>query len=223
MLEITALLIGILLGLYARRKKYPLHHVLQQEKIRRLPVAEALVRSTEQAATSTIVMCAFVILFSTLLGIMEQLGIPSFLERTFYAAGLSPLAANAGFQLLFEVTAGVSASAAAGPWSLFLISLSLGWAGLSVHFQIYSSLPNLKISYGRFMLARLCHGLLAAGVTLLLFHCMPNVAIDAVAPIMPPLESRFYSGVPFGIALLFMCGLFLLCLPKKGLETSAKT
>lgn len=218
-----ALLIGILLGLYARRKKYPLHHVLQQEKIRRLPVAEALVRSTEQAATSTIVMCAFVILFSTLLGIMEQLGIPSFLERTFYAAGLSPLAANAGFQLLFEVTAGVSASAAAGPWSLFLISLSLGWAGLSVHFQIYSSLPNLKISYGRFMLARLCHGLLAAGVTLLLFHCMPNVAIDAVAPIMPPLESRFYSGVPFGIALLFMCGLFLLCLPKKGLETSAKT
>lgn len=218
-----ALLIGILLGIRARRKKYPLTNALQQKKESHVSVAEALVHSTEQAASSTITMCAFVILFSTLLGVLDQLGIPAFLGSAAHAIGVPPLASNAIFQLFFEVTAGVSASAAAEPWSPFFISLSLGWAGLSVHFQIYSSLPRLEIPYGKFMLARLCHGLLAAGVTLLLFHFAPDVAVNALGPVMPPLESRFYSGVPFGIALLFMCGLFLLCLPKKGLETKAQT
>lgn len=218
-----ALLMGIVLGLYARCKKYPLEPPQQKAAPPPPPVAEALVRSTEQAASSTIVMCAFVILFSALLGLLEQLGVSSFLERICHWAGLSPLAVHAVFQLFFEVTAGVSASAAAGPWALFLTAFSLGWAGLSVHFQIYSSLPKLKIPYGKFMLARLCHGLLSSGATLLLFRWTPGAAVEVMGSVMPPLESRFYAGVPFGIALLFMCGLFLLCLPKKGMETPAQT
>ncbi len=204
-----ALLLGIILGLRARWKKVPLKEPDSAKDTEKVPMAEALVRSVEDAATSTLVMCAFVILFSAFLGVLSQLGVPALLHTP---------AAQAVYQLFFEVTAGVSAACLAGDSALFLIALALGWAGMCVHFQIFSSLPNLKIPFGAFYLSRLCHGLAAAFATLLLFSCLPDVVADVFGPVMPPPEGQLYSNLPFGLSLLFMCGLFLLCLPKKGME-----
>ena len=217
-----SLLMGVGLGLYARWKGRPLE-APAGEPAKKIPaIAETLVRSTEQAASSTLMMCAFVVLFSTLLGLLSQLGLFAWLEQAARWAGFSPLMARAGLQLFFEVTAGVSASAALGGLSPFFIALSLGWAGLSVHFQIYASLPQMRLRHGAFMLARLFHGLLAGGVSLLLFGWKADEIADVFGPVAPSLEGHFYSSLPFGVSLLFMCGLFLLCLPKKEVENGPK-
>ncbi|KUO52417.1 MAG: hypothetical protein APF76_05120 [Desulfitibacter sp. BRH_c19] len=55
------------------------------------------------------------------------------------------------------------------------ISLILGWSGLSIHAQALSMLSNTDIKFYPFIIARFCHGILAAAITLVIFN--PTVSV----------------------------------------------
>ena len=74
----AALVLGILVGLFARGEEAPAE-ARGGASSASMPVSSALVEAASDGASSMISMCSFVILFSALLVILDQSGISSFL------------------------------------------------------------------------------------------------------------------------------------------------
>ena len=148
----AALVLGILVGLFARGEEAPAeaHGGASSAS---MPVSSALVEAASDGASSMISMCSFVILFSALLVILDQSGISSFLKEVFSSFGLPDRIASSLVPVLLEVTTGSTAAAAAGAGAPFL-SFALGWAGLCVDFQIFSMLRSVSFSKAVFLLFR---------------------------------------------------------------------
>ena len=54
-----------------------------------------------------------------------------------------------------------------------MAAFMLGWAGISVHCQVLSFLIDCGLSARTYLAGKLCHGLLAAGLTWLLARFLP--------------------------------------------------
>ena len=78
----AALVLGILVGLFARGEEAPAE-ARGGASSASMPVSSALVEAASDGASSMISMCSFVILFSALLVILDQSGISSFLKEVF--------------------------------------------------------------------------------------------------------------------------------------------
>ena len=76
---------------------------------------------------------------------------------------------------LLELSSGVSSlrgsTQLAGRVSM--AAFMLGWAGLSVHCQVLSFLVNSGLSARTYLAGKLCHGLIAAGLTYCLTRLFP--------------------------------------------------
>ena len=83
----AALVLGILVGLFARGEEAPAE-ARGGASSASMPVSSALVEAASDGASSMISMCSFVILFSALLVILDQSGISSFLKEVFSSFGL---------------------------------------------------------------------------------------------------------------------------------------
>ena len=121
----AALVLGILVGLFARGEEAPAE-ARGGASSASMPVSSALVEAASDGASSMISMCSFVILFSALLVILDQSGISSFLKEVFSSFGLHDRIASSLVPVLLEVTTGSTAAAAAGAGAPFL---SFAWAG----------------------------------------------------------------------------------------------
>ncbi len=168
----AALVLGILVGLFARGEEAPAE-ARGGASSASMPVSSALVEAASDGASSMISMCSFVILFSALLVILDQSGISSFLKEVFSSFGLPDRIASSLVPVLLEVTTGSTAAAAAGAGAPFL-SFALGWAGLCVDFQIFSMLRSVSFSKAVFLLFRLFHGLLSALFTVIGLHFLSD-------------------------------------------------
>lgn len=115
----AALVLGILVGLFARGEEAPAeaHGGASSAS---MPVSSALVEAASDGASSMISMCSFVILFSALLVILDQSGISSFLKEVFSSFGLPDRIASSLVPVLLEVTTGSTAAASAGAGAPFL-------------------------------------------------------------------------------------------------------
>lgn len=184
---LSGLLVGILLGLP--------HHKdpAQPRKKATWPsLSSSLLTAARDGASSTLLMCCFVILFSTFLCILQQ-----------FLSGKS-LAVFAG---ICEVTLGCRSLANVFA-PLWCISLVLGWGGLCVHLQVLQGL-TFRVRTGRFFLCRAAQGGIAALATLLLQDKF------TIKPPLPPMIDVFGSlaqsrpelsgGIAAGVALIILC------------------
>lgn len=184
----ASLLIGIVLGIIARRKE-PIQKgnfsVMGDKK----EFAPSFINSCRNACTSTINLCALVVLFSALSAIISQ--IFSFSEN-------SP--AFCIVNAILEVTSGCNALAL-NRMPLFLTSLAIGWSGISVHFQIFSAANNIKIKKLLFFTCRILNGLLSALITfvLMLFIKQDSQTFSNITDTSP----AFSSGTFYGSLALF--------------------
>lgn len=116
-----------------------------------------------------VVFFSVILEMMTLGGLMEYVrrGIGSLLQVAMIPTSLSDAVLNG----LFEVTLGAKSAGEAGGMPLVYKAAAgafvLSWSGLSVHAQIVSLLHTTDIRYGPFLVARLLHGLLAAGIVLM--------------------------------------------------------
>ncbi len=114
------------------------------------------------SATAMIRICAFVLFFSALVGVLERILTPVSLSQETTALIFG----------IFELTGGVARAAACAPVvAPYLCAALAGWSGLSVHFQIMSLCDGIPLSFSSYFLAKLGHGalnvLLLYGYTLL--------------------------------------------------------
>lgn len=151
------------------------------------------------AAESVISVCAFVIFFSALTGVLRAL-----LERL----GLdgAPSALLLGF---FEMTGGVSAASALPlPQSVFLTAAVVGWSGLSVHFQLVALCKEQRLSFAPYFVSKLISAALCAcfvGIGILAFGESLELSATAspsvlLAPPHHPAELLTLAVLALGVA-----------------------
>ena len=132
--------------------------------------SEALTGSLAAAVSALLNIGGYVVFFSSLLAVGERLGFPGAPARlAAHLTGLSPAFCRALFCGALELSSGIGAlhalplDAAAFSLSAFLLS----WGGLCVHAQSAAVTAGTGISLAGRLRGKLLHGLLSAGIALL--------------------------------------------------------
>lgn len=194
----SSLLLGGALGLVWRRRPVKVSSA-DLPTARRIPLSEAFVEATAAASTGMFSICAFVILFCCLLSLLSALSLSGEWYRLLAA--------------LLETTSGCRELAAAGT-SLPIISAALGFGGLCVHFQVFSSAGELRPNFWLFELCRVAHALLSFLLCSAAVRLIPRV-VPTISNSVNPVFSGMASTVPASAALLCTAAVLLLCLPTK--------
>ena len=154
--------------------------------------SEALVNGVSSSATATLTSCAFVLIFSGILSVIN----------THIGTGTAVTAISC----LLEITNGCISLA--GNTSLPVIAAACAFGGLCVHMQIFFVSQPLKLNLFRFYLFRLVHSIsafLICNLILLVFpvHVSASVCLSENIGI-------FSFSAPAAISLLFLCALLIL-------------
>ena len=169
----------------------------------RSPAAKALVTSVTGSAASMVNICAFVVLFSAITGLIFESGLlpaAGFFAGTVFQTSLKGL---------LEVTNGCAAAAPVGGMpALLALSALLSGSGLSVFCQVISAVGDAGLSVRGYLLARIPHAVFSVLLTLLLLHFFPQ-AIPAFAGGHPVVTAGVHSA-PGSAALLILCAMLLL-------------
>lgn len=139
--------------------------------LRPLTGAKLFTESVRSATGSMLLICAYVVFFSALMGAFHVI----------LAAFDLPQGVTATLFCLLELSGGVSqASALADPiFSAVLCAFAAGWSGLSVHCQLISVCDGTGFSFRVYFLAKLFQGLLCALVFGILVYLFPNLTVPA--------------------------------------------
>lgn len=175
------------------------------------PIGGALMSSVADASSSVMKMCACVVLFSGINGILHGCGIFQHLVRLITGLGiLTQTEAAAFLSFLIEVTGGAGDSAAlqVSP-SFFAFGLAFG--GLCVHLQVFSFFSSPPVKKRIFLLFRFLHGFLSAICFSILIRLIPGAQAEVMATL--GITGYSYGGlshtVAGGLSLLLMCAAFL--------------
>ncbi len=210
---LSAIILGVFVGFFYKNSAEP--PLIAETKV--IPLSSALVNSCLSAAKSMLNMCAFVVLFSAFLSIISQISfinaILNLLE--FFHVPLPII--NSVIPMFLEVTNGCSA-AINNRASIELLAFALSWAGLCVHFQIFSITEQIKFSKTKFFLARLIHATVSTIVTHILLLTFGQQAILTAMRLIfssPTINCYASKG---SLALIILCVIFLLTTPSPALR-----
>lgn len=142
------------------------------------PLGKLLGESVSSAVQTLLMIGGFIILFSVLVHLINYVGITApltsiiaqILDWFHFPVALS----DAMLSGIFEITLG-SQMASASPdhipliYQLTIVSIMIGWNGLSIHAQVASMLSRTDVRYLPYLLARIIHGLLAGVLTLMIY------------------------------------------------------
>ena len=139
-------------------------------------IAAGFTSSVGGAFTSILGICAFVVFFSVAIRLLIISGLipaaakgASFLLRPL---GVTPDSAEELISGMIEMTSGVSSlRVAAGSLgkNAVMAAFMLGWAGLSVHFQVLAFLTKSGLSSKTYILGKLLHAVISALLAALVF------------------------------------------------------
>ena len=152
-------------------------------RIRTVRFSLAFTRAVRGALSSTLNICAFVVLFTVVIRLLFHTGVLSGL-----AGGLSALlgverrwveSLLTGF---LEISSGVTSLSGTGALAgrMSMAAFILGWAGVSVHCQVLAFLGDSGLSPRTYVLGKLLHGALSAGgMWLLAGAVLPGLEVSA--------------------------------------------
>lgn len=112
-------------------------------------LSDLFVKSVADASESIISICGYVILFSSIIGIIES---------AFKGISIKPMLA------ILEVSNGTVLYKD----NIYVLSFLTSFSGLSVHAQILSQCKNIKINYLKFLTARMLNGTISTFTTYIL-------------------------------------------------------
>jgi sporulation integral membrane protein YlbJ len=184
------------------------------------PIGLLLQQAVGTSIRLIFVIGGLVVFFSVVIEALRISGTLQLLQQ-FVGSGLSRIGmpaplSEAILSGLFEVTLGAKAAgyAAAGVPLVAKAAAAafvLSWAGLSVHAQVVSILHHTNLRYAPFGFARLLHGVISAGLVLLLWAPLHPVAashtgaLAAWAPSIARDITRFtWQWAPAATVLVFV-------------------
>ncbi len=165
------------------------------KKTEKFIISETLIKSTYDATTSIINICAFVVLFSTIIGLIN-----SYFDENIVFRSILPF---------LEITNGIKYSS----HNIYLISFLIGFAGICVHFQVLSSCKSLQINYIKFLIFRIFHGLVCTTSTYIITKIF-KVSVETISLNNSiDFEPTRYTFL-FGISFIALSYLFILATKK---------
>ena len=171
---LASLLVGLLFRFYGGSEQTRTPR-LQAKPIQAVTIPAAFTGAVARSLQSTLNICAFVVFFAVVLQLMSACGMFTILANLLSLAGFQPDWARRLVAGLLELSSGVSSlqgsTQLAGRVSM--AAFMLGWAGLSVHCQVLSFLVDSGLSAKTYLAGKLCHGLIAAGLTWCLTRLFP--------------------------------------------------
>ncbi len=156
-------------------------------------ISDAFVEGVAEASKSIFGICGWIILFSALLNTLSESFLPSIVTE--FIGSLSEV-----------TTAAVSAKG-----NMLKISAIISFGGLSVHCQVYSVGKEYAPKYAKFLLCRLLHAAMSAGLTYLLlkFYGKSVAVISNGTEIVRQNVSFTYASAT---ALMLLCAFSVLSL-----------
>lgn len=192
----------------------------------RLQDSRTLGQLIGQAVTSAVqtllLIGGFIMMFSVLTQLVNYVGVTTLfikgiawvLEFFSFPASLAE-AIMAG---VFEITLGSQLASASSPaillvYKLTIVSLVIGFNGLSIHAQVASMISRTDIRYAPYFIARILHAFISGLLTVLLFplfethlHHLPT-AVSVFQPVKTPL----WTGLEWtSLSILLISGIYLL-------------
>lgn len=165
LLYVTTLLSSLLLQFFShllgKKKTAEVRHIRPLPSTDPPSFASALSNAVSASATALLSICAFVVFFSALVECLTHL-----------CKGLSLSPTVTAFLFgIFELTGGVSrASLCAPEIAPYLCAFFVGWAGLSVHFQLLYLTADTGFPKSKYFLRKLAQGVLNIPILALLLR-----------------------------------------------------
>ena len=201
---LSSLLLGIVFGLFARKKE-PLQRNFTTAKTDR-DFSSAFVGSAKNACISTVNLCALVILFST----FGTLFFVFFNIDKYSAIGLA-------ISSLLEVTDGCKCLADSN-MPIYLTALAVGWSGVCVHFQIFAAAESFGVKKMMFYFSRILNGAFTA---LLTFTAAYFLKLDSeVFSNLKNCETSITSNTFWGSAALLTASILFLIFMNSYIKTA---
>ena len=209
----ASIMIGIILGLFSRFNKEEAALNTQRNK-KTPPLSETFVLSSISSTGQMINLCAFVVLFSSFIEVINQNGLGEKISSFLMGMGLKSQYAKSLLFASLEVTGGCLNAGKLGVSAEF-ISFFIAFAGICVHFQLFSTLSGINFSKFKFILFRAIHGTVSALITHFALMLFP-VSVGAFSISGSNIEANFYSNTAAGISLILLCIFFLISLLSLG-------
>ena len=171
---LASLLVGLLFRFYGgwerRRACAP-----RPKPIQTVTLPAAFTGAVSRALQSTLNICAFVVFFAVVLRLLSAYGALSGAAALLSLAGFEGEWARRLVAGLLELSSGVASLQGSAEFTgrVSMAAFVLGWAGLSVHCQVLSFLVDSGLSARVYLAGKLCHGLIAAGLTYALTRLFP--------------------------------------------------
>ena len=132
-------------------------------------ISTVLVNSVSKSVITILNIGGFIVLFSVIISILENLGIFNILANLLSKFEISSKSSIGLFSGILELTNGLKNLSIIGTKNLneiiILSSFLLGFGGLSVAMQVYSCISKSDLSIKPYLIGKLLHGLLAAFYT----------------------------------------------------------
>ncbi len=181
--QVMSVLLSGIITKVIDKEKLPIHSESELNRLQ-LTFGDALVESVYEAGKGMAAICAFVLLFSALTGILPQM-IPDIRLQ------------NAAYALL-EVCTAVTKLSADCP--VTWVAFAVGFGGVCVHFQIFAALGKIPVNKWLFFLFRIIQGALTAGLTVLGLKLFPQET--AVFSTAKTESTAFFGGSALSCAVL---------------------
>lgn len=196
-LYLSSIFSAVIWAIISKPKKSEYYTVnYQKPMIIKKSLSEIITSAISTATNSTILLCAYVIFFSAIVGcISNGIGLIS--------------TGGAILSAVLELSTGASSSAAlGGVTGVALCGFTIGWSGLSVHFQTAALVGSRVKSYSAYTIAKLFQGLTCclSAIVFSVFsnNCLqtPSSSFPAYAPLFP----HEYTAVL--VVFFFVCALW---------------
>lgn len=219
---LSAVLLGMILHFFLDSKDRQGDYLYSNPKC--LSLSQALPDCVSAAFSSTLGVCAYVILFSVLTALADCSGLLPFCVNAlagFLPGKQAPALCRSLLMGLMEISTGTAAlrEGTASPAALPLAAFLLGWGGLSVHCQSLPYWRQAGVPVGPYLGAKLVQGLLSAGLTALgafLFPLSLPVMASTASLVAPSLLRREL------LALWALSGIYSLLPKKRGGKAGGK-
>ena len=210
---LSIILIGIFLGTRARIKKtYFYVPILNKGKETKNNLTESIIKSSYDASISIVGMCALIIIFCCLISIAKYIALENISCLILSKFHVPNNISKNIIPIALEVTSACTQSINLN-LPLETISFAIGWAGLCIHFQIFSIIEGIKISYLKFIFFRIIHGLLSFFITKVFinYYTISTLTFSNFQKIHSLPASTSFLG---SISLLITCLCFIITIHK---------
>ena len=172
----SGFLVGFLARFFLRRRDEPVEHPHFPSGLH-VGGVQTFTKAVTSSADGMMTVCAFVIFFSALTGVMGSVLHPE------TAVGEVLYTCLCGF---LEMTGGISLASALqeGGMGMILTAAFAGWSGISVHCQIMTLCGGRGLSFRPYFIAKAVQGVLCGRIMAVLLTITPHWIHPAVGTVM---------------------------------------